>query len=276
MKTGDNRRKERVTVVGPDHISPSQISMYLRCARQWEYRYVEGIIAPPSISLIVGAAYHDALAVNFMQKIASQQDLPVGDVLDAFSTSWDRQLTRRVTVEDDEQKEFDNVDYQEEDPRVAKDVGISLVDTYHRTVAPKIQPISVERSCEVEIAGMKLVGRLDLEEDTGKIDDHKTSSKSKTQDEIDRELQPSAYGLLVMHPVDFGFHVAVKKRNPEIQILNTHRTAADIVWFLRLAQQVWALMQTGVYPPNPTGWWCSEKYCGYWNMCRGGHRANIG
>lgn len=253
-----------------DHISPSQIAMYLRCPRQWEYRYIDGIIAPPSISLIVGAAYHDALAVNFMQKITSQQDLPLGDVLDAFSTSWDRQLTRRVTVEDGEQEEFEDVDLQEESPGAAKDVGISLVDVYHHAVAPGIQPVAVERSCEIEIADLKLVGRIDLEEDNGKIDDHKTSARSKTQDDVDRELQPSAYGLLVMHPVDFDFHVAVKKKKPEIQIINTRRTAADIVWFLRLAEQVWALMNTGVYPPNPMGWWCSERFCGYYSMCKGG------
>jgi len=29
-------------------------------------------------------------------------------------------------------------------------------------------------------------------------------------------------------------------------------------------------MKTGIAPPRPGGWWCSEKWCGYWPMCRGG------
>lgn len=255
-----------------DHISPSQIAMYLRCPKQWSFRYIDGIIAPPSVSLLVGSAYHDALAVNFMQKIDSFEDLPVGDVLDAFSTSWERQVTRRATrdEEDNQVEEFERIDWQEENPHAAKDTGITLVGTYCKEVAPRIQPVAVEKPCTIEVLGMKMVGRMDLETDTRRIVDHKTSSKSKTQDEIDRELQPSAYGLMTMRPVDFDFHIAVKTQTPKIQIVSTRRTTADVIWFLRLAQQVWAAMTTGICPPNPTGWWCSEKYCGYWNMCRGG------
>ncbi len=253
-----------------DHISPSQISMYLKCPRQWEYRYIKGIISPPSISLIVGSAYHDALAMNFMQKMRSMLDLPVGDVLDAFSTSWDRQITRRITVEDGEQQEFESLEDDEEDTGTAKDVGVSLVKAYQRDMASLVQPAAVEKSCEVEVGAMKIVGRLDLETVEGKIIDHKTSARSKTQAEMDRELQPSAYGLMTMHPVDFDYHIALKIQRPKIQVIRTPKSSADLIWFLRMAQQVWASMHAGIYPPNCMGWWCDEKYCGYHSMCRGG------
>lgn len=258
-----------------DHVSPSQISMFLRCAKQWSYRYIDGIIAPPSISLIVGSAYHDALATNFMQKIESEQDLPISDVLDAFSTSWDRQLTRRVTEDDGEQQEFETLDPEdeEEDTGDAKDMGVKLVRTYHYDTAPAVQPAAVEKWCEVEIADLKMVGRLDLQTTAGKVIDHKTSKRSKTQAEMDLEFQPFAYGLLCKGPVDFDFHVAVKTKKPKIQVIQTPKTAAEIIWFLRLAQQVWKAMHTGVYPPNPTGWWCNEKYCGYHSMCKGAVRG---
>ena len=247
--------------------------MFLRCARQWSYRYIDGIVAPPSISLIVGSAYHDALATNFMQKIQTEEDLPVSDVLDAFSTSWDRQLTKRVTIDDGEQQEFETLSSEEEgeeDLGDAKDEGIKLVRTYHYDMAPAVQPASVERSCEVEVGDLKMVGRLDLETTTGKVIDHKTSKRSKTQDEMDLEFQPFAYGLLGKGAVDFDFHVAVKTKKPKIQVVHTPNNAREVIWFMRLAQQVWKAMHTGVYPPNHTGWWCNEKYCGYYSMCKGG------
>ena len=35
---------------------------------------------------------------------------------------------------------------------------------------------------------------------------------------------------------------------------------------LQIAQQ----MKTGNAPPNPNGWWCSPKWCGYWDLCKTG------
>ena len=260
-----------------DHVSPSQLSMFLRCARQWSYRYIDGLVAPPSISLVVGSAYHDALATNFMQKIQSEQDLPVSDVLDAFSTSWDRQLSRRVVEDDGEQREFEALgtdgEGEAEDTGDAKDGGVKLVRTYHYDMAPTVQPASVEKSLEIKIGDLKLVGRLDLETITGKVIDHKTSARSKSQAEMDLEFQPFAYGLLNRGPVDFDFHVAVKTKKPKIQVIQTPKTTREVIWFLRLAQQVSKAMHTGIYPPNPTGWWCNEKYCGYHSMCKGGMRG---
>ena len=76
-----------------DHISHSQISMWLRCPRQWEYRYVAGLKIPPSGPLIVGSAYHSALEGNFIQKVSSMVDLPLSDCLDIFSDAWEERLS---------------------------------------------------------------------------------------------------------------------------------------------------------------------------------------
>src|SRR5215471_2585282 len=84
------------TPIGPmtdeepvDVWSGSSLNTFLRCAKQWEYAYVYRFKRPPKLRMVLGAAAHFAVETDLRQKITTQVDLPVGDVLDAFSTSYD-------------------------------------------------------------------------------------------------------------------------------------------------------------------------------------------
>jgi len=255
----------------PDHISPSQIGMFRRCPRQWYHRYIEGIIAPPSISLVLGSAYHTALETNFKQKISSQEDLPVADVQDAFVTSWDYQLRNRYLKDIDEggEVEYPSIAWEDTNPEKEKDKGCELVSVYQETMAPSIFPMEVEEEKILDIGGVKVVMRIDLITDNLRIVDHKTSSKSKTQDEMEQELQPAAYGLAVKQEVPFDFHVAVKTKVPKIQVVTVQKTFKDFAWFAIIVSEVAKAIKAGVFPPNDQGWWCSPRFCGYYSICKG-------
>lgn len=242
-----------------DHVSPSQIDMWQRCPRQWEYRYVKGLKIPPSGALIEGHCYHKTLETNFAQKITSFEDLPVSDCLDIFSTEWEKSLA-------DEEE----IIWEVSTPGQVKDEGISLVKKYVVNQSPFVQPIEVEEWYISEIAGVKFIMRIDLIESNGIVIDHKTSSKLYTQDDVDRDSQASAAAFSLNRAILFHNHVAVKTTVPKIQVVKTVRTREDIDWWLDMAAGVITQMKTGLAPPRPTGWHCSEKYCGYWNICRGG------
>jgi len=47
-----------------NHVSHSQLSMWIRCPRQWEYRYVKNVKSLSSGALIEGSCYHDTLEFN--------------------------------------------------------------------------------------------------------------------------------------------------------------------------------------------------------------------
>lgn len=241
-----------------DHVSHSQINMFLRCPRQWLYRYVEGLKIPPSGPLIEGGCYHKALEANYKQKITSRADIPVSSCLDAFSDAWDTRLA---------EEEF--IDWEDKDPGDLKDEGISLVREYQHSTAPSIQPIKVEDTYVSEVAGVKFVCIIDLEDILHVVIDHKTSKRVYLQNDVDRDLQASAAAFVLGRPIIFYNHVAVKAKVPSIQLIKTYRMQADIDWYVEMVAQIVVQMSSGVAPPRPTGWWCSPRFCGYYERCRG-------
>lgn len=243
-----------------DHVSHSQISMWKRCPKQWEYRYVEGIKIPPSGALVLGSSYHETLELNFKQKMHTQKDLDLADFYDVFSTSWDTRIH-----EEEEIAWQDN-----ERPHILKDVGTHLVGAYRKEVSPAVQPTSVENCMVTDIGGTKFVYIMDLIDTNEIVIDHKTSGKAYSQADVDKDIQASAAAFMLKRPILFQNHIAVKTSSPYIQIINSIRTDADIDWWLNMAKGIIAHMKTGIAPPNPDGWHCSPNYCGYWNMCRGG------
>lgn len=243
-----------------EHVSHSQVSMWKRCPRQWEYRYVYGLKEPPSGALVMGSCYHTTLEEQFRQKITSGFDLDFDICYDIFDTAWSIRLQE------------EEIDWEGKDPGALKDQGLNLVGTYLEEAAPKVQPLEVERTYERPVANIRFVMRLDILDINRVIIDHKTSSRSYTQEDIDRDQQASAVAFAMDRPIVFYNHVAVKTKVPKIQLIKTHRTRADIEWYQRSAEQVVALMKTGIAPPVEDGWdnrHCNPRYCGYWQRCRG-------
>ena len=64
------------------HLSWSQIRMLMRCPKQWEYRYVRGVVKPPGIALVVGAGTHKGVEVNMRSKLEDGGPMPLSNVLD--------------------------------------------------------------------------------------------------------------------------------------------------------------------------------------------------
>lgn len=240
-----------------DHISHSQIRMWLQCPAQWDYGYVQGIKSPPSGDLIEGSCYHKALEANFTQKIITHHDLPLDDCLDVFSSSWQVALTREEAII-----------WGGKTPGFVKDQGMILVAEYMATTSHLVQPVRVETPINTEIAGVRFVCIPDLVDINKIVIDHKTSSKIYIQADIDRDLQASAEAFALDRPIIFRNHVAVKTKMPHIQIIQTYRTRSDIEWWINLVTKVIAQMRTGIAPPRPTDWWCSPRFCGYYEMCR--------
>ena len=247
-----------------DHVSHSQISMWLRCPQQWEYRYVRGLKAPPSSALILGGAYHSALEVNFKQKINSGEDLPVDSCLDAFSDSWNYRL-----------KETETILWENKDQNMIKDQGINLVREYQITTSSSVQPVKVEETYIKEVAGVKFLCIVDLVNVQEEVIDHKTSARAYTQEDVDKSLQANAEAFALGRGIAFQNHVAIKTKVPRIQIVKSYRTSADIDWWYLMVARILIHMKSGIAPPNPTQWSCSGKWCGYHNLCRKGLARSI-
>ncbi len=211
--------------------------------------------------LTLGSAYHKGLEVNFKQKVKTEKDLPLDVVRDAFSTEWERRLR------------YDDVQFIDgAKPGKVKDGGIKLVSEYHTNVAPSVQPFMVEEPFTIQAGGSELKGIIDLAT-SGAIIDHKTAARPWTQERADSDLQATCY-LLAMHdmgvPIDsFEFHVGISEPEPDVAKLRTRRSKAEFDWYLQLLGQVTKVIQSGVFlPAMPGSYVCSERWCGYYSICK--------
>jgi len=217
--------------------------------------------------MIQGSAYHDTVATDLTNKRDKKELLPAADLADIFSTSFDKQVHNKTSDDEGDKWEFDEIDWGDEESGEVKDKGIELVNLYHNTIAIGIDPIDIESKLTLEVDSIKFVLITDvITEDT--IIDHKVKKRRFSEDDLKRDLQATAYTFF--HRKPFEFHQALKLKTPVIDIAKTVRGASDWRFFEYLVPKVWQAIQAGVYYPSPNGWHCSEDFCGYWSLCRGG------
>ncbi|NJD62855.1 MAG: PD-(D/E)XK nuclease family protein [Deltaproteobacteria bacterium] len=236
-------------------LSGSSLSTYLRCGMQWEFAYVKRIRRPPRVRMVVGTATHEAVEVNYRHKREMGEDLPLPDVLDAYSTAFDREV---VEAEDDEDK------------GEAKDQGIVLTSIYQKEVAPTVWPVMVEEQIQADIDGIPYSGFLDVTDHNNRIRDTKTSGRRPVEDTY--KLSMTGYAILFRYhtqTMESGITLDYLIRTKKPYYLPVEGGAVDdgeINRFANVLQRVAGSIETGSFPPNGliNG---SCSWCGYADIC---------
>ncbi len=249
-------------------LHPTQVQMFWdKCPMQFEFRYIKGLRTPPAAAMYQGTAYHGGLEENAKHKIATGEDLPVGAVEEITAERWDNLCTREAPVLDGGQE-----------GGALKDQVVALASTYRTEVAPSVLPKQAELALFVEVEdAFPLACRLDLI-DIDDIDiEHKTSKSAWSDDSAQGNLQMTAYEYArrrsLGHETPGGqFHIAVKTKQPKIQRIEVVKTQEQLDGFERVHRFVSGAIQAGDFPPRTDGWWCSAKWCGYWERCPLGAR----
>lgn len=242
-------------------LSASSIATFLRCGRQWEFAYVYAIKSPPTVRLVVGSAAHEAVELNYRQKMDTGEDLPVGDVKDAFSDAYDRLIVDVMPEED-----------EKESPGEGKDSGIRVVDIYHQKVAPTVHPVMVEEQVQFKLNGIPFSGYIDLVDQHRRIRDLKTSKKKPSRNDY----------LLAMIGYAIGFRQKTGEDERSVvldYVVRTkepyhHKVESDgavpesaVLQFGRIVTDVAQAIQKGVFiPTGLTNNACS--WCGYRMICK--------
>jgi CRISPR/Cas system-associated exonuclease Cas4 (RecB family) len=240
-----------------DHISVSQIRMYLRCPAQYYFHYVENIKVPSSGPLVLGKAVHAALEYYFWEKIFIGTGAQLDDVLDVYSEAFEKERLDAV--------------WGDEDPSKAKDEGAELIKLYLTETAPQVIPLAVEKKFEVPIAGTVLLGYIDLITTDGKIIDHKVVSKTPSENKIKEDIQLTAYAMAYRElfgelPLEVKLNYMVRNKVPKLVERAANRGEEDIRRFIHLAEGVVKAIGAGMFYPNPDNSMCSPN-CGYWDEC---------
>jgi putative RecB family exonuclease len=252
-------------------LSATQIGMYLRCPKQYEFRYVRGMRRPPTLSMVVGTGVHAGAQVNFASKLKKGRPAKLSDTLDAFSTKFEAE--RRGAEKD-------------EDPRKAKDRGVLLTREHYALLAPRLQPVEApELSFSVEVPGVrrKMVGFIDIIAHpvsrlgkvlpTRHVRDLKTSGRRYAKLEVELSGQLTAYAfahksLFKVLPDHVGLDILVSPKNSTevgLQCETSERTKSELDRWIKTVQMVERGIDAGVFPAVDNAKVCS--WCGYRDIC---------
>jgi len=238
-----------------DVLSPSQVASLMDCAYRWHAKYVLKMPEPPTSNQILGRAVHAALAANFEQKCDSKIDLPVVGVLAVYREAWAVQS---------EGIEFHDV----EDPIELGKIGEALVSKYMEEAAPRIEPAAVEMRVEGTIAGVRVMGYIDLLDVNGCVIDIKTAKARPSSISPMHRFQVATYRYLTRLARGTGrIDTLVKTRFPQLIQQSFSITDQELRAIHTIYPEAQALMRGDVHLPNRQSMLCSRRHCCYWRHC---------
>lgn len=291
VETGDESDNP---FAGSPHLSFSQLSMYLRCPKQYDFKYNKKAPDKPKVSLAIGKGGHAALEKNMKRKIVRGVDSPTEEVVQWASDFMDNELRAMPASEYEKDVE----------PGETKDKFLAATKVFQTRDAPTITPIGVEVGFALDInefvdepleEPIRIVkGKIDLIADVPKkivvqepglvrvgVDDYKYVTRKRNQAEVDLSAQLTLYAAVVKKttgnwPVRLGYRMmtpgntkdgpdsTLLERSPEL--MTTEKFKARL---RRLAYQFSHAekgIRAGVFPPVDDPITCS--WCPFRERCQ--------
>lgn len=259
------------------YVSVSQMNQYLKCGAAYEFRYIYELEIARNSYMVQGSAIHRAAEGLHISMMDTAEIPPVEMVLDMYADAHKELFTSDVVIEE-----------EDKDLGTILDTGIKMTRTYWQgatgqltdpdTKQPirQVYPIAVERKIYTPLKPLErdpypFLAIIDLEEPGG-VADVKTKRKKGSQAEADNSLQLSLYAAATGKP-DVRLDQLIKPTKtlpPRYVRTGGVRTAEEIQHAIEIGADVVDGIVAGYFPRStPDAWWCTEKWCGYWDKCRG-------
>jgi putative RecB family exonuclease len=244
------------------HLSATQIGMYKRCPKQYEFRYVKNLKIPPDSKLIVGISVHKGVEKNYTHKFETKKEENKNVVMDAFALEFES-LKSNLSAADE--------------PGKAKDLGYRMLDVHYTKLAPAVQPIEKpEFGFEIQIPGLKrkFIGYIDVIAEVLKIPtavlDTKTTRRRMNQWDADISEQLTSYVYAIKKVFNkkatAGLDVVVENKTGVVeQRFLTARDPEQLTAFEKSAQDIERAIDSGLFYPTNDPQTCS--WCGYNSKC---------
>ena len=247
-----------------DHLSSSQINLYLLCGLKYRFQYIDQYPKPfRSSALSFGSALHSALQWLNEERMRGKQ-VSLDMLYSIFDADWySQKVGQAVRFKDGEQdmvlgnigREFLTM-YMQEEAKPVKGCEIPFT-------VPLYDPMSNKD------IGIPLTGFFDTIETDDSIVEYKTSASTLGSDDLDSRPQLTAYSYafeILYHKPPTRIKVVnfVKAKKPKMTVTETRRSKEDYRGFLYLAYEVFKGIRGGHFIPH-TGYWCKE--CEYLNLC---------
>jgi len=246
-------------------ISNSMLDLWLKCGEAFKFRYLEELKIPPGIAAHRGSAIHKATEINHKQKIDTEEDMPLDSLQDAARDEYVMRCKEGVLIPPEDRPQKDKLLNE------GLNDAISMTKSYKDEIAPQIMPAIVEKYMSEDFGfEYPICGIIDVIDIVNIKHDIKTCAKIKSAGWETKELQPTFYTLL-RPPLNniaskFKYHIITPQK---VQELETQRTATDINHLIKYIKVFMRDLKVGIFKPAELGhWFCSEKWCGYYPICK--------
>lgn len=256
-------------------IRASSLPELFDCPARWEAKHIKRLRMPSSSNSILGKAIHAGTAAYDSSALLGT---PIS-IDDAAGV-----------VADTIHHPDEDVDWGEDRPQEAENIGIALTGLYCRTVAPSMNYVAVEATCErLEITdiGIALTGTTDRVVESPKghgIADVKSGKNAVSADGTVKTQghasQMAVYELLSEHST--GIPMTEPALIIGLQVAKTdkgRRAATGAIEGGRdlllgddespgLLRYASTMVHSGTFPGNPRSMMCHEKYCVIFRRCK--------
>jgi hypothetical protein len=224
------------------------------------YRYVEGLKIPPSGAMVLGRSGHETVEFGYREKKKKKLP-PVSDMTEFFQDRFTENAKEEHRLVDGEHLGD------------LKDQGVLLVSRHRTDIAPHVKPHLIEEKWELQSKDFDMTGYWDLITKDGWISDTKFASRKTSQPDADKDLQLTIYAMayrILMKKKERGLRLdmVIKTKIPKTEVVKTTRTAQIIgSTGVLIGDVVEAIKKENYCRTSPTNWWCSMKWCGYYERC---------
>lgn len=265
-------------------LHPSALGMFARCGEQFRRRYVEGERIPPGVAAVVGTGVHLAVGADLREKMTEGTLLPAEAVEAAARDGVIHGFEADLTLTEEEAAAGPKAAHQ----GAAIDRAVRLARLHHAEAAPTIQPVAVERPFALDLTAplaargvdypLDLAGTMDVESDGGDapnvIRDTKTKDKTPPAGLAETSLQLAAYSyakktLDGVHASRLALDCLVDLKTPKyVAVESPAVTGSRESALLNRIAVIGRALESGIFAPaDPDAWWCSKRFCGYWETC---------
>lgn len=282
---------ELIDMLPRGYLSPSQVSMFLKCAHSWELAYVQGKPRKTVARMFQGIFVHEATEVVLKGRLETGTLPSVSDATDAFSDAFDN---GKKHIED----------WEGEEEGAVKDTGVKCTKAYYDEAAPDATPVCVEKTFTAVIRAadgkikLPILGKIDSQQVQAhteaeyqeirealkanpnmkinkplRIHDLKVVTDKWNEDDLKNDLQFTLYAGSE-HIADVQVDQVVKGRakvpRPRYEKLTGVVSPKQVQHIEKVVEGVARGIALGNFPmTDPGNWWCSEKWCSMWRHCRG-------
>jgi putative RecB family exonuclease len=250
------------------HLSASGVNEYVECSLLYRFGRIDRLpMEFVAAELEFGTVIHKVLEEFYRAKMIGERRL-LKDLHELFRALWKKTAAERTDIQ-----------YQEgQSAEMLSMLGVDLITVwFNKLQEDAFNVISVEQAFSFNLPGISapIIGAIDLveEDESGAIiiTDFKTSGRSYSIDEVDRNQQLTVYQMAMKqkghagHEILLKFDCLIKTKSPKCEQYYTTRSERDEIRMERKIRQVWSGISKGIFIPNDTSWKCPR--CHYRKAC---------